>query len=624
MRLTATTDDDEIAALGVPGRASEKRRRNLERIGSLCTHRDTDISVSLSDDDALARPGAGIDDTYEILVPTQKYDQPQSDVVPAVWDRRLQIAFLFHELGHVRYSDFDRFGAVEDGISTRWRDLFRAVYNAAEDGVVETQIANEFSVGDDLILLNDTLVRHADRRHRRYVELFEAGPEDTPVQSYTVFEALSVGLLDRGYVDSGRFDEILDDGTRRRRILDGYDDVVRSLAPAIDEFMTDMLSEPDGAARVDRASDFFETVRGTFESLPPLQRRRVQTVPVKPADTQTSGDWPARRATQLPDRESAHRHVHRTQQASGTGRESTDEDDSVPPGTIDADSVRQAARRHRTHRRSRRGSVSSPLTREAHRLLDIVRDDGNDVSEVIAVEPADDGGDRTRWQAATEGSQQLIADLRTRLRRERRPRDRPGYRVGRLDDRRVVAGSNGEQRVFTRRETGVQKDYSCVLVLDRSGSMAGPHIEMAETAVGQLSHALFEVGVDVSVLSLWRAHACLELPFGAAPEESIDRLMTTRAAGGTPLSDAIDVARERLGLGSGAYPFVIVVTDGLPDDPERYRAALERCVFPVFGVYIDATPDGDAEYFDRVVHAETAALGQTLRRLVRRLFTGEA
>jgi len=621
MELTANTDEEQLRTLGLPDRASETRRRNLERIGSLCTDRNVELTVRLSEEEALARPTPHDDDAYEILIPQREYEQVDLEMPARLWDRTIQVAFLFHELGHVHYSDFERFGEVKEGLDTRWRELFRTIYNAAEDGVIETQIASEFNVTDDLFLLNETLAERADRRHRKYVELFEMEAAGEPVQSYTVLEALSIGLLDRGYVNSGRFDAILDDENLQRVILGGHDDALRELVADIDEFMTRMLSEPDGASRVEYAAEFFETARSVFESLPPLQRRRVQTVPVKPPDTQACESWSSKPATHLPSRERARQHVQTTQ-ADGRSNNGQGEQGG-PPGTPAESCIEQSTHRRTIRQRSGSSQSSSPLVQEAQRLLTLVRDENTDISSITVVEPADDGGDRGRWQAAGNGSQQLVADLRTRLRRERRPRDSPGYRVGRLNDRRVVAGYNGEQRVFTRRETGGRKDYSCILVLDRSGSMAGDVVETAEKAVGQLAHALFQVGVDVSVLSLWQGHACLELPFGAAPKENIGRLMTGRAAGGTPLGDAVTVASERIGMGRGSYPFVIVVTDGYPNDAEKYRNALDSCTFPVFGVYVGSRPADDTAYFDRVVHTERVRLGRTLRQLIRQLFTGE-
>ena len=635
MRLTAETERSELAAFSTPDRASSERRRQLERLASLCTDRETTVTVTLDDDRALARPADESEpDAYEILIPTEKYEQDGTEFQPELWDRALQVAFLFHELGHVYYSDFDRFGDVLESVDGRWRDLFRMVYNTVEDGVVETQVANEFTVRDDFVLLNDVLVSRADDRHRAYVDLFDLERVDgRPVQSYTVFEALAVGLLDRGFVDSGRFAEIVDPSTDYRVVHDEQRRALVDLEPAMDEYAADMLSEPDGRRRVDRAFEFFELARDRLALLPPRQNGRIQTAPVRPSDARAHQGWTASSADRLPDHDDASAHVQRDPEAAGRAREAGTEGDASgadrkkgprPPGTVDQEHVRRASRRRVRGQSSRASDERSPLEQEAGRLLDVVQSDATDLDEVIVVDPLEDGGDQDRWEDAIARSRQLQQDLSTQLRRERRPRDTTGHRVGRLDGRRLVSATRGSQRAFTRRESGTQKDYSCLVVLDRSGSMDGDLISTAETATAQLTHALFEVGVDVSVLSVWEGHPCLELPFGGRPADHVDRLLTERANWGTPLSSTIAIGRERLSRGRGNQPFVVVVTDGKPDDPDRYQSELAACTFPVFGVYIGSQPGDHTEYFDRIVHAEADTLERTMQRLVRTLFSTEA
>lgn len=642
MHLTPETPAEDLVALSTPSRSSNERRRELERLGSLCTARDLSLRVRLTSGTAAARP---VEDEssveYEIQIPTQKYDQRSTDLPADLWDRSIQVAFLFHELGHVYYSDFERFGECKREVAPQWRDLFRNIYNAAEDGVVETQIAMEFNVTDDLVVLNETLVSRADQRHREYVDLFdlERTAGETPVQTYTVFEALSVGLLDRGFVDSGRFEAILDPEVESRVVQDGYRDALVDLVPSMDAFVAEMLSTPDGRERVDRAREFFETVRPVFESLPPLQSGRVQTAPVRPPDARAAEGWKSVPADQLPDNRTASRHVESSRSGRGSPRdgENGQERDGGggrasqrPPGRVETAELRRRARRRTAGRRSRGGSGRSAFEQEARRLLGLLADETTDLEDVVVVDPAEDGGDTERWERAVARSRRLESDLRTQLRRERRPRDRPGARAGRLDGRRLVAATRGAERVFTRRETGTRKDYTCLIVLDRSGSMGdgvvfddGP-IETAEAATAQLSTALSAVGVDVSVLSVWQGYPCLELPFGADPAENVDRLMTGRADFGTPLSDALAIARERVDDGRGSAPFVVVITDGEPDDPDRYRRQLDRCTFPVLGLYIGSESDGDSRYFDRLVSAEEDAVERRLQSLIRRLFAAEA
>ncbi|WP_058366956.1 vWA domain-containing protein [Haloparvum sedimenti] len=631
MRLTPETPSSDLAALATAERTSDRRRRELERLAGICSPRRVDVSVRLDPQVAAARPGEAAG-SYEIRIPTTRYEQVGDALPDPVWDRRMQIALLFHELGHVHYSDFERFGDRLDEVDERWRELFRAVYNAAEDAVVETQMAAEFNVRADLLALNAALAARADDRHARFVRLFadgETSDSHDPVRSYTLFEAVTVGLLDRGFGDSGRYAALRDPDDPSRVVRNGRDDVLATLAPVLDDYCADMLSEPNATRRVDRADECFREVRDALASFPPLQRTRIQTAAVRPRDARAAARWPARNADRLPDGETAARRVARTgetgSEAGGSGATSGPVPGEVTTGAIERLVRRRSATSGRGARRS-----GSPLRREAERLLSVVRDPDASVDEVVVVDPAADGGDRERWAAATAEGRGLAADLRTQLRRERRPRTDSGHRVGRLDSGRLVDAYRGQSRVFSKRLPGRQKDYSCLLLLDRSGSMRGEPgrerargegpMRTAENAVAQLAAALYDVGVDISVLSVWRGKPCLELPFGGDPGDHVDRLLTGRADGGTPLAALLTLARHRIAYGAGAVPFVVVVTDGRPDDEDAYADALERCSFPVYGVYLSGERDGDPAFFDRLVHASPDDLGRTLRRLARSFF----
>jgi len=145
-------------------------------------------------------------------------------------------------------------------------------------------------------------------------------------------------------------------------------------------------------------------------------------------------------------------------------------------------------------------------------------------------------------------------------------------------------------------------------------------IESAEQAVAQLIIALQAVGVDVSVTSLYKNTVNLELPFGGEADAFVDRLMTRRTAGGTPLSDVIAVARRRAPTGRGSVPYIIVITDGSAKNLEAYKEQVDRCRYPVYGVYLGNDDTDDETYFDRVVFTYEESTGVTLRELVRHLF----
>ncbi|WP_254822249.1 vWA domain-containing protein [Haloglomus halophilum] len=693
MYLTPDTDPDRLSRLALPDRRSAENRRELERLANICTPRSVDVSVSFTEREASCRPADSGDDgddgsrsgqragakhrqrrgssagplvteSYVIRLPTERIEQGRTDMHPRRWDRRVQVGLLFHELGHVLYSDLQRFGEWRSHIAPEWEELFRTVYNAAEDGVVEAQMAAEFDVGEDFVVLNDAFAQRELRRHRAYADLFDDGGEtagarsgadgeraretnarsggspltpstpgptpgpgapgaarpDGPPLEYTVKEALGIGLLDHGFGDSGRFEALLDPADERLAVRNDRHDVLAELRPAIGEYMDRMFAEPDGTRRVDLAAAFFRTVRPTLEPLPPAQLQAGQRRAGRPHDAIPVAITDPRPADRLPGlavgqgEDGGRRSGDRTGRGTGPGRE-------VLPGRLDRGTVRRAERSIRGDDASRALDDSDPLRQEAERLLELVRE-SEELDRVGIPEPEPGSGDRERWETAARDAQRLSAALETQLRRERRATRSGGHRVGSLDSRRVVDVRRGSSRVFERVERGPEKDYSCLLVLDRSGSMSGA-VEAAEDATARLAVAMNGVGVDVSVLSVHQSLPWLELPFGGTPGDHVDRLLSGRVGGSTPLSAALTIARERVRTGRGHEPLVFVVTDGAPNDEERYGAVLDACNFPVFGVYIDegdgAAPD-HAEFFDRLVVTDPDAVGTTLTQLVRTLF----
>lgn len=627
MDLTPETPAEELSKFGQPTRSSEQRRHDLERLANFCTARDTQVQVQLDPVRALCRPN---DETagLEILIPTKEYEQCHTALPQETWDRRMQVALLFHELGHVLYSDFDTFGTRLEETPNRWQSTFRMIYNAGEDGAVETQVARRYRVDELLRVLNRTLSTIASNRHREYVELFEhsKGSHGEATRTYTVFEALRQGILDGGFISSGRFERICDPADDMHVVMDDRGDVIRELAPEVESYTTDMCSTGDPTERVDRAVRLFDEVRPILDSLEPIQLQRVQTAAVRPNDANGYSSWNPRRARLLP---------------STVGGESSETDDEDGDGdTADATvTVRgpdgsvagKTATKHdwvADHRENNAGRSSdatsgpSPLEQSGRAYLSIVSEADVDVGAVRIPRPVDSADVQTRFAHITERTSKLEAELRTQLRRERRQQLVRGTRSGRLDTRRAVAAARGRERVFSRRESGSDRDYSCLLVLDRSGSMHDGPIEAAEEAVTAFTHTLHAVGISVGVLSVWKSTVCLEHPFEGDPSKSANRLLSRRAEGGTPLAEPIAVARRRIERGKESEPFIIVITDGDPDNEDNYQTQLERCSVPVLGIYIGARDRGHSEYFDHIVHTDSDSVRGELASIARRLFGG--
>ena len=226
--------------------------------------------------------------------------------------------------------------------------------------------------------------------------------------------------------------------------------------------------------------------------------------------------------------------------------------------------------------------------------------------------------DRNRWETARRRSRRLARSFRTRLQEQRRDTDHPRQRRGSFDRGRLVAAARGRLDVFTRTEAGEERAYTCVLVVDRSASMADGAVEAAEDGAAALALALEAVGVDVTTLDLHGSSVRL-VNAEAEPTRTARRaLLAGEASGGTPLADALRIARFR--LHEVDNPFVLVVTDGRPDDRDRYLAELEAATFPVLGVYLtDGAAAGEGAREDDESYFHGVSVVEDWGRLDRRL-----
>lgn len=190
--------------------------------------------------------------------------------------------------------------------------------------------------------------------------------------------------------------------------------------------------------------------------------------------------------------------------------------------------------------------------------------------------------DPTRWGDATASAQCVGNTLRTALRESQRDSTRSGLTSGTFDRRRVGALARGEINVFQVRQPGEDKDYDLVLVLDRSSSMRNC-ITTAENALIRFVLACEAIGINVAVIDFVDREARLVKPFTVECAFARGSLMTSETGGGTPLGDALGLARELLEQ-RHSNPLILIVSDGRPGNPEAYHEELTACYAPVCGL----------------------------------------
>ena len=227
------------------------------------------------------------------------------------------------------------------------------------------------------------------------------------------------------------------------------------------------------------------------------------------------------------------------------------------------------------------------LNREYDSTVESKKDGGNGSGsgvqqDTLQVMPTS-GVDATkteRWTEAVDESPYTGQTLKQALTNSQRDDVTRGRSSGRYDSGRSTAYAVGKTTYFRQRDFGGDRQYALIIVLDRSGSMTSGKnlINPAEKAVAQFALAAEEIGIDVSILDFYNGEIRVPAPFGTPIEHCADSIVTGDATGGTPLSDALALGRERVKqeASRNLHPLMLVVTDGKPANDDAYLEELER------------------------------------------------
>jgi Mg-chelatase subunit ChlD len=196
----------------------------------------------------------------------------------------------------------------------------------------------------------------------------------------------------------------------------------------------------------------------------------------------------------------------------------------------------------------------------------------------------------TEWDAVEAGAEQVGETLEKTLRLERQDHRRTGQTSGQLDSRQAYRLGMGDTRVFSREAPGDEKEYALVLVLDRSSSMGtgngqNQRIRAATQATARFALAAEDLNIDVAIIDFYNYEARLVKPFSVPTEEVRGSLLADDTKGGTPLSDALELAanlvEERVD-----EPLIVTMTDDKPGDIEAVKRVVASTYAPVCSLTI--------------------------------------
>ncbi|MFC6942818.1 VWA domain-containing protein [Salinirubellus sp. GCM10025818] len=192
------------------------------------------------------------------------------------------------------------------------------------------------------------------------------------------------------------------------------------------------------------------------------------------------------------------------------------------------------------------------------------------------------------WDAVEDGAPRVAQILEKELALERQRGTRTGLTTGNYDTRAGHRLAIGDPRVCKTRIPGREKRYSLVLVLDRSGSMrqgTPSKIEVATQALARFAVAAEGLGIRVAVIDFIDGEARLLKPFSIETRHVQSTLLETGCGGGTPLADAIRLARTLVET-QRDEPLIITVTDDQPSDAEAVKREVRASYTPVCSLTI--------------------------------------
>lgn len=629
-----------------PLRATLTRQKHLDKIARLMSGVNTRVQLG---DSAYCRKDPRYD--YFIELPKTKTEQPVTNLDEATWHLIYQETELFHELGHVLYTDFDAREQEKNKLSGRGEQVYLQLSNAGEDGAINFFLSREFNIRRDMIVM--------------YANLSQTHHESHAQQGYNFWSALSVGLLDHGFYDSGRWAEFMEDDSDLA-MSESEVEALRECDELVKETMAKMLTEPSGAERARIMREFTEEVL-------PKSNDSADPEDTTSPDEHEQSDGGQEEEPDTPDEIETGDEEEESEDGAGeagAGEGDEEEDEAGAGGSGEEDEEQQGGSGGEGDGDSG-GSGDEPSLGGAddseleeieaevsddrgeevgqQRDMDELEEDSMDDEEIVEqfensaadgdlnteIYVPDEKMPRSRRSVLKEAQQKghsLEQILRSQLQEERSSTDRYGVREGRLNTSALARATTGDDRVFVDRNEPEDKEYSVQFILDRSGSMTNQdgRMKAAERALLQLLYGMDGVGVDVSVLSFRdmsggysNADTVCELPFGAEIDDWADELLCGDAsAGSTPLGQMMELAAEQVEHGEWDNHFVVVITDGHPGNTNRYEKALEKIDVPVYGVYLDNDEENHgnhSDYFDAVRYATISDVDDKVRSLCRSL-----
>jgi len=246
-------------------------------------------------------------------------------------------------------------------------------------------------------------------------------------------------------------------------------------------------------------------------------------------------------------------------------------------------------------------SLESALGDEAETAPD--GDDGGgdgagpgSVDELTILPDPEDGELSEEWQEIEDSADTVADTLAKELRLDQQTSARNGLSSGtQVNTKTAYRLNHNDPRTFSETLPGDEKEYFVVFVLDRSSSMgpgyyanrsSGPaKIDVATSAVARFAVACEDLDIDVAIIDFYDEEARYVKPPSVETEFAQQSILNTDNAGGTPLSDALSLART-VADADAKESLIITITDDKPAEVEDVQQQIKASYAPVCSLTI--------------------------------------
>ena len=612
-RITAESNIEDIMktiGIGPNEKLRESRRRetHLEKFAQLRS-RNPNTSLTLNEvPTAYVKVEEGEGREFRnITIPTQRFEQSVTDFPQKYHDFLMQKGFTIHETAHILYSSWPALERYIEKVKEESEDddgvnamMFKNFVNALEDGAIEKFASLDFRVDEELYHIRQTLHENTYMGRKK---------KDEEEWHYPFFFAVMTAVINLGVYDNGELEKLLDEDNEQHKIAFRGSKLNRKmlveLLPKIRRGIDEIQSERDAEERMRFCYELWKEVeKYIHRSTTPGKTETQQTMQSRESDSYMPG---------IPENISDAHGEQERKASDGSGGDS----DGRGSGELFAEERKEEMSSVDIEGKGKEGVIQegkSEMNDWEDELEEIINSlgAGDGVDEIYI--PDDGKVDISRKKEAERYGKRCAKIFRTRLRRMQRDKIITGKRYGKFDSRNMINADRGSARVFKQVREGDQKNYSCMIVCDRSGSMGG-RIEEVELAAGAVAYGLEEVGVDTSILDTYSSKTAIAKPFRTDVDSFKRKLLTGRVGGGTPLRYTLRFARQRMERGENDIPFMVVITDGKPRNEGECKEEIKKANFPVIGLYLtDDDKEDQLKLYDRAVTVSSDE--EVTRRLI--------